>query len=78
MLLVVRTALAGNLGDERVPLLATRPHPFQELGLASGLCGWLCVRSLGVRYERRVDLLQEWLHLARALIGFRFLAPATG
>jgi hypothetical protein len=32
-------------------------------------------RRLGVRYERRVDLLQGLLHLACALLCLRFLAP---
>jgi len=32
---------------------------------------------LGVRYERRVDLLRGLLHLACALICLKFLAPAT-
>jgi len=35
-------------------------------------------RHLGVRYERRADLLQGQLHLACALICLRFLDPATG
>jgi transposase len=35
-------------------------------------------RRLGVRYERRADLLQGLLHLACALICLRFLDPATG
>jgi hypothetical protein len=34
-------------------------------------------RRLGVRYERRADLLQGLLHLACALICLRFLAPAA-
>ena len=40
---------------------------------------WLlgCHR-LGVRYERRADLLQGLLHLACALICVRLLEPATG
>jgi len=33
-------------------------------------------RLLGVRYERRADLLQGLLHFACALICLRFLAPA--
>ena len=38
---------------------------------------WLLgCRRLGVRYERRADLLQGLLHLACALICRRFLAPA--
>ncbi len=38
---------------------------------------WLLgCRRLGVRYERRADLLQGLLHLACALICLRFLAPA--
>ena len=37
---------------------------------------WLLgCRRLGVRYERRADLLQGPLHLACALICVRFLAP---
>ena len=37
---------------------------------------WLLgCRRLGVRYERRADLLQGLLHLACALICLRFLAP---
>ena len=39
---------------------------------------WLLgYRRLGVRYERRADLLQGLLHLACALICLTFLAPAT-
>jgi transposase len=38
---------------------------------------WLLgCRRLGVRYERRADLLQGLLHLACALLCLRFLAPA--
>jgi len=37
---------------------------------------WLLgCRRLGVRYERRADLLQRLPHLARALICLRFLDP---
>jgi transposase len=37
---------------------------------------WLLgCRRLGVRYERRADLLQGLLHLARALVCVRFLGP---
>jgi transposase len=37
---------------------------------------WLLgCRRLGVRYERRADLLQGLLHLACALLCLRFLAP---
>ena len=37
---------------------------------------WLLgCRRLGVRYERRVDILQGLLHLACALTCLRFLAP---
>jgi transposase len=40
---------------------------------------WLLgCRRLGVRYERRADLLQGQLHLACALICLRFLDPVTG
>ena len=39
---------------------------------------WLLgCRRLGVRYERRADLLQGLLHLACALICLRFLDPPT-
>ena len=39
---------------------------------------WLLrCRRLGVRYERRADVLQELLHLACGLICLGFLAPAT-
>ena len=39
---------------------------------------WLLgCRRLGVRYERRADLLQGLLHLACALICIKFLAPTT-
>ena len=39
---------------------------------------WLLgFHRLGVRYERRADILQGLLHLACALIGIRFLSPAT-
>ena len=39
---------------------------------------WLLgCRRLGVRYERRADLLQGLLHLACALICLSFLAPTT-
>jgi transposase len=34
-------------------------------------------RRLGVRYERRADLVQGLLHLACALIRLRFLAPTA-
>jgi len=37
---------------------------------------WLLgCRRLAVRYERRADLLQSWLHLACALICCHFLTP---
>ncbi len=40
---------------------------------------WLLgCRRLGLRYERRADLLRGLLHLACALICLRFLDPATG
>lgn len=40
---------------------------------------WLLgYRRLGVRYERRADLLQGLLHLACSLICLNFLAPAPG
>jgi transposase len=40
---------------------------------------WLLgYRRLGVRYERRADLLQGLLHLACALLCVRFLAPQPG
>jgi transposase len=40
---------------------------------------WLLgCRRLGVRYERRADLLQGFLHLGCSLICLNFLAPATG
>jgi IS5 family transposase len=40
---------------------------------------WLLgCRRLGVRYERRADLLQGLLHLACSLICLNFLAPAAG
>ena len=40
---------------------------------------WLLgCRRLGVRYERRADLLLGLLHLACALICVRFLTPAAG
>ena len=40
---------------------------------------WLLgVRRLGVRYERRADLLRGLLHLARALLCLRFLDPGDG
>jgi hypothetical protein len=39
---------------------------------------WLLgYRRLGVRYERRADLLQGLLHVACGLICLGFLAPAT-
>jgi transposase len=39
---------------------------------------WLLgYRRLGVRYERRADLLQGLLHLACALTCLTFLAPTT-
>jgi transposase len=39
---------------------------------------WLLgCRRLGVRYERRANLLQGFLHLACALICLTFLAPTT-
>ena len=38
---------------------------------------WLLgVRRLGMRYERRADLLQGLLHLACSLLCLKFLAPA--
>jgi transposase len=40
---------------------------------------WLLgYRRLGVRYERRADLLQGLLYLACALLCLRYLAPAGG
>jgi transposase len=40
---------------------------------------WLLgFRRLGVRYERRADLLQALLHLAGALLCLRYLAPTGG
>jgi transposase len=39
---------------------------------------WLLgFRRLGVRYERRSDLLQGLLHLACAIVCLRFLAAPT-
>ncbi len=39
---------------------------------------WLLgCRRLGVRYERRADLLQGLLHLACALVCLRFLEPTV-
>jgi transposase len=39
---------------------------------------WLLgCRRLGIRYERRADLLQGLLHLAGALLCLRFLALVT-
>ena len=35
-------------------------------------------RRLGVRYERRADLRQGFLHLACALLCLRFREPAPG
>ncbi len=35
-------------------------------------------RRLGIRYERRADLVQGFLHLACALICLQFLDPAKG
>ena len=49
-----------------------------------GRCRWVVERTLAwllgcrrlsVRYERRADLLQGWLHLACALICCHFLTP---
>jgi transposase len=40
---------------------------------------WLLgCRQLGIRYERRPDLLQGLLHLACALLCLRYLAPVGG
>ncbi len=39
---------------------------------------WLLGGRLGVRYERRADLLQGLLHLACILICLQFLDPAQG
>jgi hypothetical protein len=39
---------------------------------------WLLGCRLGVRYERRADLLRGLLHLACALLCLKFLTPATG
>jgi transposase len=40
---------------------------------------WLLgCRRLGIRYERRADLLQGLLHLACTLICLRFLGPRGG
>jgi hypothetical protein len=36
---------------------------------------WLLGCRLGVRYERRADLIQGLLHLACALICLNFFAP---
>jgi transposase len=38
----------------------------------------LCSRRLGVRYERRADLLLGLLHLACALVCLKFRAPRSG
>ena len=43
--------------------------------VARTLAWLLGFRRLGVRYERRADLLQGLLHLGCALICLRFLAP---
>ncbi len=43
-----------------------------------GTAAWLLgYRRIGVRNERRADLLQEWLHLACALTCLHFLAFAN-
>jgi transposase len=66
------------------PRLARRGSDSSErLGryrwLVERTLSWLLgCRRLSVRYERRADLLQGWLHLACALICLNFLAPATG
>jgi transposase len=40
---------------------------------------WLLgCRRLGVRYGRRADLLQGFLHLACALMCLRFFSPSDG
>ena len=46
--------------------------------VARTLAWLLGFRRLGIRYERRADLLQGLLHLACALTCLRFLAPADG
>ena len=47
-------------------------------GWSSGVAWLLGCRRLGVRYERRADLLQGLLHLACALLCLHFLASAPG
>ena len=67
-----------------VPRIARRGiDPSERLGphrwVVERTFAWLLgCRRLGVRYERRADLLQGFLHLACALICVRFLEPAAG
>jgi transposase len=66
------------------PRIARRGiHPSDRLGryrwVVERTLAWLLgCRRLSVRYERRADLLQGWLHLACALICCHFLAPLRG
>ncbi len=47
-------------------------------GVVERTLAWLLgCRRLGIRYERRTDLLQGLLHLACALICLTVLAPTT-
>jgi IS5 family transposase len=66
-----------------IPRLARRGIDSSE---RLGRCRWVVERSLswllgcrrlGVRYERRAELLQGLLHLACALNCLKFLAPLT-
>jgi hypothetical protein len=73
----VMNAVAEATGDRfreidvvDLPLIPVL-HPEQSL---SWLLGY---RRLGVRYERRANVLQGLLHLARGLNCLGFLAPPT-
>ncbi len=63
-----RIARRGNHSSERLG----RHGQVVDRSLA-----WLLgCRRLGVRYERRADVLQALLHLACALTCLRFLGPS--
>ena len=48
-----------DLSDQRVPLPAARPHPFQELGLAFRSYGWLCPVIRPLELSLRIALGQD-------------------
>ena len=59
------------------PLPPPPPPPPAPLGGRADVVLATGFRRLGVRYERRADLLQGLLHLACSLLCLKFLAPAV-